>query len=102
MPEVGCFGFYLGGPICSGCSLKARCKAILITNGFDIMASLVEDLVNGLSDSSYKDTDRIPEVVTQLLEGPPKVEMHQKIEDEEIDLIELLKGKGIATTTNPS
>jgi len=85
-----CFGFYMGNPICNQCSARQRCKAVLISNGFDIVAAMVDALVLELpEDGAYYDTDRIPSLVDQLFFPP--VDTHQDEIDAEDELLNLLE-----------
>lgn len=65
--EVDCFGFYTGGGICASCSASKRCKAILVSDGFTIVSEFVDHVVGTLPEGGYKDTDRVTELVDQLL-----------------------------------
>ena len=85
-----CFGFYMGNPVCNQCSARQRCKAVLISNGFDIVAAMVDELVLELpEDGAYYDTDRVPALVEQLLFPP--VDTHQDEIDAEDELLNLLE-----------
>jgi len=86
---VNCFGFYSGGPVCIGCAINKRCKAVLISNGFDVVGALINQLTATLpEEGSYLDTDLISKMTDQLLEKP-------ELKQEEDDLLVLLKSKGI-------
>jgi len=88
--DKDCFGFYMGNPVCNQCSARQRCKAVLISNGFDIVAAAVDGLVLDLPDKgAYYDTDRIPSLVDQLLYPP--VDTHQDEIDAEDELMNLLE-----------
>jgi len=86
--EKDCFGFYMGNPVCNSCSARQRCKAILITNGFDIVAAAVDQMALELPDNAvYFDTDRVPSLVDQLM-NPPHDTHQDEIDDELLTLLE--------------
>jgi len=88
--EKDCFGFYMGNPVCNQCSARQRCKAVLISNGFDIIAASVDALVLQLPDNAaYFDTDRVPSLVDQLMFPP--ADTHQDEIDDEDNLLGLLE-----------
>jgi len=88
--EKDCFGFYMGNPVCNQCSARQRCKAVLISNGFDIVAATVDQMVLELPDNAaYYDTDRVPSLVDQLM-WPP-ADTHQDEIDDEDELLNLLE-----------
>ena len=88
--DKDCFGFYMGNPVCNQCAARQRCKAVLITNGFDIIAACVDQLVVELPEKgAYYDTDRVPSLVDQLLFPP--VDTHQDEIDDEDELLNLLE-----------
>jgi len=88
--EKDCFGFYMGNPVCNACSARQRCKAILISNGFDIVAAAVDQMVIDLpANGAFKDTDRIPSLVDQLTYPP--FDTHQDEIDDESELLNLLE-----------
>jgi len=90
MNDKDCFGFYMGSPVCNQCSARQRCKAVLISNGFDIVAAAVDGLVLDLPDNgAYYDTDRIPSLLDQLLFPP--ADTHQDEIDAEDELMSLLE-----------
>jgi len=89
-PRKNCFGFYVGGPTCNVCTASKRCKAILISHGFTIMGELTEALLGDLPDQAeFRDTDRVAELVNQLLQPPVSME------DDDVELVTLLQEKGI-------
>jgi len=64
----GCFGFY--SHTCETiCPMKGRCKAILGTHGFDVIGSLVKELMESLPDGEFPDTDLSLELVKLLVDG---------------------------------
>lgn len=88
--EKDCFGFYMGNPVCNRCPPRQRCKAILISNGFDIVGGAVELMIQELPDGkAYYETDRIPTMVDQLMYPP--VDAHQDEIDAENELLDLLE-----------
>ena len=81
----------MGNPVCNQCSARQRCKAILISNGFDIVAAAVDSLVLQLpDDGAYYDTDRVPSLVDQLMFPPAAPDKEE--EEEEDNLLGLLEG----------
>jgi len=88
--DKDCFGFYMGNPICNSCAARQRCKAILISNGFDIIAAAVDRMALDLPETgAYYDTDRVPGLVDQLMNPP--ADTHQDEIDDEADLLALLE-----------
>lgn len=76
-----CFGYYSGGAICASCPGSKRCKAVLVTNGFDVVASMVNHLTSALTDTAvFMGSDRVPDLVDQLLN--PGSRVTTKEEDE--------------------
>jgi hypothetical protein len=73
MTDQPCFGFYSGGPVCATCTATKRCKAIVVSNGFDIVADALGQMLATLPDQNYRDTDRVSELVDQLLDPPENV-----------------------------
>lgn len=85
-----CFGFYMGNPVCNQCRARNRCKAVLITDGFEMVAATVESLMTYLpEEGQYRDTDRVPQLVDQILEPP--MDTHQDEIDAEDELLNLLE-----------
>jgi len=69
-----CFSFFSGGPACKRCLAAKRCKAILVTHGFNLIGDFLEHLMGELPEKGiYQDTDRIGEMIEQLLK--PEVEL---------------------------
>jgi len=90
--EKDCFGFYMGNPICNACAARQRCKAILISNGFDIVAASVDQMVMDLpANGAFKDTDRIPALVDQLTYPPFATQQGDLLDDDESELLNLLE-----------
>lgn len=87
--EERCFPFYSGGPTCQNCVVSKRCKAILVSDGFDMIAAFLEEMLTDLPNTEYKDTDRVSELATQLLK-PPVGELYS--EGEEVLLHKLHSG----------
>jgi len=88
--DKDCFGFYMGNPVCNQCSARQRCKAVLISNGFDIIAASVDAMVLQLpDDAAYFDSDRVPSLVDQLMFPP--ADTHQDEIDDEDNLLGLLE-----------
>lgn len=85
--DPNCFGFFGGArnTSCDGCFAIKRCKAVLVSHGFDILGATVDHLVSQLPDNAdYRDTDRVSEIVSQLREPPPP------LAQEEQDILGLL------------
>lgn len=57
--EGSCFGFYAGSmrSACAQCTASRRCKAILASDGFEIMADLVSALERSLPKDKQFDLD---------------------------------------------
>jgi len=99
--DKDCFGFYVGNPVCNQCTIRQRCKAVLISNGFDIVAAAVDGLVLDLpEDAAYYDTDRIPRLVDQLLFPP--ADTHQDEIDAEDELMNLLEKEELSRSETRS
>lgn len=78
-----CFGFYGGQRgICVRCALQKKCKALLVSHGFDILNAALQSKLENLPDGSYNDTDRISEVTLQIMEGPKNIELN--VDEEEL------------------
>lgn len=70
--EIPCFGFFNSDPVCDGCPASKRCRAILVSNGFDLVSSLIDELSSSLpGEARYNDTDRVTTLVDQLIKPPP-------------------------------
>lgn len=73
MSDPNCFGFYGGNHLttCSSCTAVKRCKAILISDGFDVLGDIVNQLTLELpAGTTFRDTDRVSEMLKQL-QNPP-------------------------------
>ena len=85
-----CFGFF-GGPshlACQNCTAINRCKAILISNGFDIIGDLVSHMAFSLPENvEYRNTNQISEIVKQL-RNPPS-----PIDDKTAELLKLAEAQ---------
>jgi len=73
---ITCFGFYGGettnvaeGIICSSCTHKRRCKALLITDGFDVVAGVIETLLEELEGPTRKKRERLRLVDLKSMNG---------------------------------
>lgn len=83
--EGNCFGFYGQEIICDSCPVMKRCKAVLMTDGFGILDGVISELLESLPEGKRMvDTDRVSEMLTQLIEGG------EEIPDQEVKKI--LKG----------
>lgn len=81
LTEPNCFGFFGGSRHgnCSQCLANKRCKAILVTHGFDMMSTFIETLLGDLDDTDlFLDSNRVSDLATQLKE-PPKFGQNQDI-----------------------
>jgi hypothetical protein len=78
MRDPPCFGFYAAdlAPACRACKANRRCKAVLQTDGFDILADIVDHLATNLPPGLYEESPRISEIVRQLRTPPstPRLE----------------------------
>lgn len=55
-----CFGFFTGDDSCQKCAAAKKCKAILVTNGFDVAAGVLEEILATLPEGTYEiDLDEI-------------------------------------------
>lgn len=72
--DIQCFGFFAGydNSSCYGCTAAKRCKAVLVSHSFDILADTIQHLVEELQDVPYKNTDRVSDLVDQL-KSPPSI-----------------------------
>lgn len=87
--EKPCFGFYAGDVVCNGCGAQKRCKAILVTNGFDLLAAVVEQMSLDLPKTAkFRDSDRMSDLVDQLFKPPTTDD--PGISKEERELLSLL------------
>lgn len=70
--EASCFGFFAGGknPACNLCLANKRCRAILVSHGFDMVAAAADSLMSDLPDVMYRDVERVSELVKQLKQPP--------------------------------
>ena len=51
--ERSCFGFFVGDETCRGrCSAAKKCKAVLVTHGFDIAGGVLEELLSTLPEGA--------------------------------------------------
>lgn len=70
--KPSCFPFFSKDRACESCQAKTRCKAILISHGFDVLGSLVDAMLNEIpDDAEFEDTDKISTLV-QMLINPPR------------------------------
>jgi hypothetical protein len=101
--DVMCFGFFSGGPECKKCPLDKRCRAVLISHGLDIMAGVLDTLMENLPpDSTYEETDLLPEIVNQILlpqrtRPADETEMLALLDGQVIDREEVLDLEGLAS-----
>lgn len=105
--DKACFGFFNGEVTCTRCFAMKRCRAVVVSNGFEIVASVVEELVRDLPDNGqFYDTDSVKEITDQLL-FPLRVAVDCGPEDssaewpkryKELGLLDMLEDKGIQST----
>lgn len=89
-----CFGLYGGTVVCNRCQAAKRCKAVLISDGFDIMGSFVENLVETLPNLQFRDANGVNVMVDQLMD--PGAWTPQKD-----DLLNILEIQGISSQPMP-
>jgi hypothetical protein len=67
----GCFSFYLECKTCSECPLRQRCKSVTVTDGIEIVASWIEELVEGMPDDGqvYVGSEFAGNLCAQLVDG---------------------------------
>lgn len=65
-----CFGFFRNEPACETCPARTRCRAALVTTGFDLLGGLIEQLLDTLPEGDYSDSDRQEDILRQVLFGP--------------------------------
>lgn len=77
-----CFGFFAGdqNASCNRCTASRRCKAVLVSDGFDILGEIVETLLVEAPDQAYVETDRVIELIEQLL-VPPQNPIREEAEE---------------------
>lgn len=86
--EPSCFGMYLSTYTCTTCILQKKCKALLVSDGFDIVAAMVEQLIEQLPENmSYTDTDRASELMMQVM--TPNIKKNSS--DDVMDLLNQLQ-----------
>lgn len=67
MSKKNCFGFFGGQhPACQQCFAAKRCKAILISHGFDVVGDMVDQLVEELPDITYSGASAVSSMVKQM------------------------------------
>ncbi len=55
-----CFGFFTGDDSCQRCAAAKKCKAVLVSDGFDIAAGVLEEVLATLPEGTYEiDMDEI-------------------------------------------
>jgi hypothetical protein len=63
-----CFGFYSGGADCrSGCKLALQCKAIVNSDGLDVVSDIIEELLETLPNKAFVNGGTIVSDVAQLV-----------------------------------
>lgn len=70
MKEGACFGFYTGEWKCleGGCKAAVQCKAFVNSDGLDIAADVLNDLLEELPPQVYLDVPSIRGQLSQILE----------------------------------
>lgn len=48
-----CFGFFTGEDSCQRCAAAKKCKAILVSDGFDVAGGILEELLATLPEGEY-------------------------------------------------
>lgn len=74
MTKFRCFGFYNDSPTCNTCVATERCRAIMISDGSDLIEALLDEILAGDPGTLFFDTDRPSEMVTQLLHPEKRAE----------------------------
>lgn len=88
---VQCFGQYNESAMCNLCKASRRCHSVTMSEGLDILGAMVEQLVETLpAGKRYRDTDRVSEVVDQVVKPPLPVD---EAEDEILVLLGMREGK---------
>lgn len=87
-----CFGFFTGEWKCKegGCRLSAQCKAFVNTDGLDVAADAIGDLLEMLPDQAFVDTGSIRVLLEQLVDPSKAVAAISKLSVEQT----VLKGLG--------
>lgn len=95
-PRAGtCFGFFAGSQkiSCQSCVAARRCKAILVSDGFDVMGALVEQLIAELPDDVvFIDSEQVSAWVDQLLHPVTEI---SKEEAELLGLVNQVPPEGL-------
>lgn len=69
-----CFGFYSGGADCrSGCKLALQCKAIVNSDGLDVVSDIIEELLETLPERTFFNGGTIVSDVVQLVSPPGSI-----------------------------
>lgn len=97
--EGTCFGMYAGTARreCASCVAARRCKAVLVSDGFDVLAELLDSLFAELPAVKYRDTVRVVELVDQLLKPPATESL--KEEEELLGVIGQVELDGLSLET---
>lgn len=83
MSDEPCFGFFDGTAICQGCIANKRCRAVLVTDGFDVLSSMINTMVADLPEKAiFYYSERPSELVEQLLNPPLTAQRKAKIDQE--------------------
>ena len=85
---IKCFAFFSGEPTCMACKEMRRCKTVLMSDGFNLVADALDSLVAELDpDAEFTDTIETDGIIKQLMTGG-KV----KATDSESELLKALLG----------
>lgn len=49
-----CFGFFTGEDSCQRCAAAKKCKAVLVSDGFDVAGGILEELLATLPEGVYE------------------------------------------------
>ena len=87
-PKIRCFGYYSQQPTCGRCPVSKRCKAVLITHGFDIVAALLEQMMDDMPDQRYWGGKSTTATMDQLIAPPNDVDERREELDDLLNLVD--------------
>lgn len=69
MTQKECFGFFNDSVSCNNCPAVKRCRAILVSDGFDVLAGLLSEIVEAEAESGipFFPKEKVSDNVDQLL-----------------------------------
>lgn len=81
--DPSCFGFFGGQNhgVCQRCGVAAKCRAVLLTHGFDIVGNAIELMMAELPDAPFADHDRIPRLTDELIHPPAAEQIDPAVND---------------------